>query len=475
MKTEMVLSALAAVLTVFATGACFATEQTGHVVHRHALVIGNSAYSGSPWGKLNSPAKDARDVANLLGNKDFGYTVRMVIDADADVLKASIKRFIASIDNLKADIIERRATKSESVVVIFYWSGHGFSRDRGSLFLAATDAVGKHVEDVMARSEDFGAVIEKTTSDDNIEFLSFAFVDACRTTLSLPSRYKDRTKGGQAKGNVLTDATGSGAMILYGSRGGRPSIDGANSNQNSLFTNAFLAVARKSSDSTGMFEFASKVASETKRLSVEEGFKPPQEPRIEGDPTTELRLKKGSGQNLRTQLRTDNVIVVADASGGLPMILAQAPVQSQPAAPASAPGEARSGAEATSVRARALKGWIWAGNYTGGPSPSEPPGVWTRATLLEASEFVEKRPSDLTPGQKLEAGANLFVRAEFPALGRCNSSNYASCYEAKGVIDRGSTVVVLEKPRIVTAGKNRQVWIKVEEVATPKLDSVKKD
>ena len=120
-------------------------------VYRLALVIGNKDYKHpqDPWTVLNSPKKDADDVGDML--VENGYKVQRVHNGEYSTMRAQTIRFLNKVDEIKADIIERRAVGKESIVALFYFSGHGFSRN-GQLYMAAVYGKGRYIEDLTSSS-----------------------------------------------------------------------------------------------------------------------------------------------------------------------------------------------------------------------------------------------------------------------------------------------------------------------------------
>src|SRR5262245_41676290 len=84
-----------------------ATISIGAAQARTALVIGNSAYPGSP---LSNPKNDAADLAAAL--REAGFDVDLKLDADRRTMRQAIDNF-------------GQRLKSKPGVGLFYYAGHG--------------------------------------------------------------------------------------------------------------------------------------------------------------------------------------------------------------------------------------------------------------------------------------------------------------------------------------------------------------
>ncbi|RKX77841.1 MAG: hypothetical protein DRP87_07945 [Spirochaetes bacterium] len=88
---------------------------------RIALVIGNSAYKGSP---LRNPVNDTKDVSRLLTSLSFD--VETLLDASRMEMDDAIYRFGVKL--------------KEGGVGLFFYSGHG-AQHRGENYLIPVDAM----------------------------------------------------------------------------------------------------------------------------------------------------------------------------------------------------------------------------------------------------------------------------------------------------------------------------------------------
>ena len=79
----------------------------------YALVIGNSKYVH--MSPLATPGNDAQAVARLLGGRQYGYTVQLLLDATADKIMWALNEYTLKL------------TEADRLLV--YYAGHGGTRD----------------------------------------------------------------------------------------------------------------------------------------------------------------------------------------------------------------------------------------------------------------------------------------------------------------------------------------------------------
>lgn len=430
-------------------------------VHRLALVIGNKAYPepAEPWVELKSPVKDANDVSELLILN--GYKVQKLLNASKSQMQAVTLRFLNRIDDLRADIIERRAWKEESIAVIFYFSGHGFSQG-GRLHLAAIGARGKYVDDLVSGSLVLNSVTDRLfTDDDQVGLLSFVFLDACRSTVFLPARTAATSKGEALNGALFRLASGSGGAVLFSSSDGQPSIDGRNETENSIFTQAFLHASRTIDDSIGIWGFLNAVALETRRISVAQGYRPPQRAEIRGTALTEVRFKGFAADGGTIDVAQPLQIQSTAEAKGQVVALAQSAVF---------PTNSGSTVNGKLLQSKE-RGWVWLGNYTGGNLRD---GGWTKVKFKPVEGFNAPLPSSIKPGTKLIATTGLYMREYFPSASRCqgkipSSGNYAACTREVGLLSYGNMFETVGPPRAEKLpGKDyEQYWVEVRRIVSP--------
>lgn len=376
-------------------------------VHRLALVIGNSEYNDSPWEQLNSPAKDADDISDVL--KAAKYDVSPYKNLKSEALSDAIGIFTRKLRRLQLDIEDRRAQNSESVVVFVFYSGHGFS-NAYSPYFAGLDSRGQYIDDVLQKSVNASELMEHLRNTSRgVDVLSIIFIDACRQTVNLPPRSTAKPKGTIFAKGAFDGLLGSGMLVVFGSGDGKPSFDGPSKNDNSLFTKAILATA-KEADSRPMLlvDFATGVKRKTIELSKENGLKPTQVPEIR-----------------------DNIEFV-DASFSTK-------------SDSAAQGRILSSKGPTSSDGRT--GWIWLGNVT--PNREN---QWARLNVAGVNS-ASAPLSEVIASKELAINSAIIVREQFP--GGC--PQYPECAKNLGGLPAGAKIV----PTGTKNRKGNQVWIQV--------------
>lgn len=182
---------------------------------RHALVIGNGAYKAAP---LKNPAKDARDMAALLGS--LGFTVTLKVDAGLKEMEEAVRDFGHSLRT--------------GGVGLFYFAGHGV-QVQGSNYLVPVDAKIQSESDVRFECVDAGRVLGKMEDAGNS--LNIVVLDACRNNpFSRGFRSADR---GLAEMRAPT-----GSLIAYATAPGSVASDGTG--ENGIYTKHLLKNMRVS-------------------------------------------------------------------------------------------------------------------------------------------------------------------------------------------------------------------------------------
>ena len=182
---------------------------------RHALVIGNGAYKAAP---LKNPAKDARDMAALLGT--LGFTVTLKVDAGQKEMEEAVRDFGQSL--------------RKGGVGLFYFAGHGV-QVQGSNYLVPVDAKIQSESDVRFECVDAGRVLGKMEDAGNS--LNIVVLDACRNNpFSRGFRSADR---GLAEMRAPT-----GSLIAYATAPGSVASDGTG--ENGIYTKHLLKNMRVS-------------------------------------------------------------------------------------------------------------------------------------------------------------------------------------------------------------------------------------
>ena len=95
---------------------------------RRALIIANLDYQASTLRRLTSPAEDAKELANVLGDPAIGgFEVETLLNEKSAVVSHTMEEFFV-FSNPKPDDL-----------LLLYFSGHGVTDEEGKLYLATTD------------------------------------------------------------------------------------------------------------------------------------------------------------------------------------------------------------------------------------------------------------------------------------------------------------------------------------------------
>jgi len=165
---------------------------------RHALVIGNGRYQGSP---LDNPASDAKAIAGEL--KASGFEVALQLDAGRDIMVNAIEAY----GNLLA---------SRKAVGLFYFAGHG-AQLAWRNYLVPVDAVIKSMDEVPARAVELNTLLQRLTKAKNP--MNVIVLDACRDNpfgKGLPTEQKGLSQFDAPPGSLLAYATSPGNVASDG-------------------------------------------------------------------------------------------------------------------------------------------------------------------------------------------------------------------------------------------------------------------
>jgi Caspase domain len=186
----------------------FLASSSAHA--RHALVIGNSKYSGAP---LANPANDARAIAQSL--KDAGFDVTEVIDQGRDEMKNAVLAFSSLL----------QATKQPG---LFYFAGHGVQLDWRNYLLPVNQSFNnaQNVRDNALDITELTRGFQTAKNGTNIIIL-----DACRDN-------PFATSGVVPKGLTQMDAP-TNTFLAYATAPGQTARD-AGSGANGLYTEHLL-------------------------------------------------------------------------------------------------------------------------------------------------------------------------------------------------------------------------------------------
>ena len=140
--------------------------QPVYAQEKMALLIGNSAYPGSPnrpnaWSPLTNPINDVALVEGSL--KEIGFDVTVVPNGDWKTLNAAIDNFA------------RRSGGGK--VVLFYFAGHGFEYARRNYLVPIDAPSSTTTADLPKRFLDFDSIANRLAAAPTTIFL----LDACRT------------------------------------------------------------------------------------------------------------------------------------------------------------------------------------------------------------------------------------------------------------------------------------------------------
>ena len=206
-RLGMLLIGLAVSLTVLRPAAA---QQ-----NRIALLIGNAAYADAP---LKNPAKDARDMADVL--QQLGFEVMLTTDADRRQIIDAIRAF------------GQRMTGSS--VALFYYSGHGLQY-RGQNYLMPLNAQIQSEADIEFEMVDVDRLLAEMDAA-NRRGVNLVIFDACRV-----NPVKGFLKG--MPDGLAQMAAPTGSLIAYASAPGTPSRDDLNGD-NSVYTRRLLEALR---------------------------------------------------------------------------------------------------------------------------------------------------------------------------------------------------------------------------------------
>ena len=184
---------------------------------RYALVIGNSAYTGSP--PLKNPKNDAELIAQTL--TEVGFEVTKVTDADQRQMRRAMLDFSRVLRN------------NEGSVGLFYYAGHGV-QVRGINYMVPVTADIKDEEEVRFEGVDVNDFLGTMRSSKSR--LNIIILDACRN-----NPYAAANRSG-TRGLAPVQAA-SGTLIAYSTAPGDVAFDG--SGLNSPYSLALSRFIRK--------------------------------------------------------------------------------------------------------------------------------------------------------------------------------------------------------------------------------------
>jgi len=180
---------------------------------RHALLIGNQAYTGE-IGALTNPHNDVALMETAL--KTLGFTVTVVRDARLGATNIAINRYLRTL-----------AAAGPGAVGFFYYSGHG-AADGTTNYLIPVDATSTDTAELWDQSLRLGEITRrlKVEAGNATHFVVF---DACRNSLKLREPGKRtivQAKGFRAErqevGMLISYATAEGELASDVGQGAGP-------------------------------------------------------------------------------------------------------------------------------------------------------------------------------------------------------------------------------------------------------------
>jgi len=192
---------------IFAVGAALFAQQ------KHALVIGNSNYTGI--SRLSNPVNDANDMELALRN--LGFTVEKVLNGNLDQMETAIMNF------------KRRLSASRNSYGFFFYAGHGV-QSGGDNYLIPVDANNIQSEShLRQRAVSVQALLDNLNDAGNE--LNVIVLDACRDNPFGWSRSGSR-------GLSVVSRAPTGTIIMYATSANSTADDGTG--RNGMFTSQLL-------------------------------------------------------------------------------------------------------------------------------------------------------------------------------------------------------------------------------------------
>jgi hypothetical protein len=176
----------------------------------HALVIGNSAYSGS--NRLANPANDAKAMSAKL--RSLGFKVTEIANASRDQMVAGLSEF------------SKTAAKAD-LSVLFY-AGHGI-QIAGTNYMIPVDMRLNDTSQATLQAVSLTQVVEQYLPGKT----KLVFLDACRDNPLVTSGSRGFSKG------LAPISVSEGTLIAYATKDGQTADDGIGQ-VNSPFTSALL-------------------------------------------------------------------------------------------------------------------------------------------------------------------------------------------------------------------------------------------
>ena len=170
---------------------------------RHALLIGNAAYSHVP--SLGNPGNDAADLAARL--EALGYIVDLRRDLSRVELNAALRDF------------RRKSLGADHALI--YFAGHGIEIDRSN-YLIPTDAALKNDIDVEFEAVSLDRVVLAASGATK---LSLVILDACRDNPFLKAMTRSTATRSIGRGLAKVEPTGN-TLVAFAAKEGTVASDG---------------------------------------------------------------------------------------------------------------------------------------------------------------------------------------------------------------------------------------------------------
>ena len=190
----------------------FSVSAQQNNIEKHALVIGNGAYTG--LSVLANPVNDANDIAAVL--EYLGFTVEVVLNGKMDAMENAVIR------------LGERLHKSKNSYGFFFYAGHGV-QSGGENFLIPVDANIPGENYLRNRAVSVQTLLDDLNDAGN--YLNIVVLDACRDNPFGWSRSASR-------GLSIVNKQPADSLIVYATSAGQTAADG--DGRNGLFTSQLL-------------------------------------------------------------------------------------------------------------------------------------------------------------------------------------------------------------------------------------------
>lgn len=227
---------------------------------RKALIIGNQAYPNSP---LNSPVKDAVDIASKL--QQIGFAVKVIKDGNRQDMEFALKQFIEAIQ--------------PGDISLFYFNGYGFQY-HGNNYLAPID-IGNSVSNAVGLNILIEAINRRHA------MANVMVIDACR-----------KFPLGNAQGLASIEA-GLNNYIAFAAKPGQ-TTNALQTGANGVFASALLKHITEKTDIESVFSNVGKdVAQATSNNQITWSANKLSGQLFLPSPLLETKLQPSNNQNMQ--------------------------------------------------------------------------------------------------------------------------------------------------------------------------------